>query len=89
MPTGELPDRDVTPFAELTSVITRDWLVQNSPEDIVAYTNDFGMARDLVSEMAMSLSLCPVHFIDWAICFDDEDPECGQVRAIFPQSHDT
>jgi hypothetical protein len=46
-------------------------------------------SRDEVTEMAMSMSLCPIHFVDWAICFDDEDPECDQVRAIFPHCHDT
>lgn len=46
-------------------------------------------ARDLLSELAMGLSLCPLHFVDWAICFDDQDPECGQIRAVFPYGHDT
>lgn len=45
--------------------------------------------RDHLSRMAMELSLCPIHFWDWAICFDDELPECEQIRAIFPHSHDT
>jgi hypothetical protein len=30
-----------------------------------------------------------MHFVDWAICFDDENPECEQIRTIFPHSHDT
>lgn len=45
--------------------------------------------RDKLTEFTMGMSLCPIHFIDWAICFDDEDPECAQVRTIFPHSHDT
>lgn len=45
--------------------------------------------RDAISELAMGLSLCPMHFCDWASCFDDDDPECSQIRAIFPHSHDT
>lgn len=45
--------------------------------------------RDEVSQLAMDLSLCPMHFVDWAICFDDEDPTCEQIRAVFPHSHDT
>ncbi len=45
--------------------------------------------RDQLSELAMELSLCPLHFIDWAICFDDANPECSQIREIFPYSHDT
>lgn len=54
----------------------------------VVSTYKYG-GRDKMSEVAMSLSLCPLHRIDWAICFDDETPECSQIRAIFPQSHDT
>lgn len=45
--------------------------------------------RDEISTIAMELSLCPMHFGDWAGCFDDENPECEQIRAIFPHSHDT
>ena len=45
--------------------------------------------RDEISHLAMQHSLCPVHYVDWAICFDDEDPECAQIRAIFPHGHDT
>ena len=46
-------------------------------------------SRDAISELAMSMSLCPVHFIDWAICFDDEPMDCRQIRALFPYGHDT
>lgn len=45
--------------------------------------------RDEISTIAMQLSLCPLHFCDWASCFDDEDPDCAQIRAAFPHSHDT
>lgn len=44
---------------------------------------------DELSNLAMEFSLCPIHFVDWAICFDDENPECDQVRRIFPNHHDT
>lgn len=47
-----------------------------------------GYYRDEITDFALSMSLCPIHFVDYAICFDDEDPECYQVRAIHP-SHDT
>lgn len=33
-------------------------------------------------------SLCPIHAIDYAICFDDETAECAQIRITCP-SHDT
>lgn len=45
--------------------------------------------RDDLSHLLMQHSLCPMHFCDWAICFDDDDPECSQIRAIFPHGHDT
>ncbi len=49
----------------------------------------YNLGRDHLSNLAMSLSLCPIHFVDWAICFDDQPAECSQVRFIFPKSHDT
>lgn len=45
--------------------------------------------RGELSELAMAMSLCPMHFCDWAACFDDETEECSQIRAIFPHNHDT
>lgn len=44
--------------------------------------------RDDVSRLALDYSLCPIHFCDYAICFDDDDAECAQIRAVFP-SHDS
>lgn len=43
---------------------------------------------ELRTELALAESLCPMHFIDYAICFDDNDPECAAIRHIHP-SHDT
>jgi hypothetical protein len=36
----------------------------------------------------LGLSLCPIHNVDYAACFDDDDPTCAQVRLIHP-GHDT
>lgn len=47
-----------------------------------------GNARERLTHIALALSLCPVHLVDYAICFDDDDAECAQVRIIHP-SHDT
>lgn len=44
--------------------------------------------RDELTEVLLRHSLCPVHRCDYAICFDDCDPECAQVRMIHP-GHDT
>jgi hypothetical protein len=48
---------------------------------------DPGM-RELLTDTALDLSLCPLHLVDYAICFDDENPECASIRTIHP-SHDT
>ena len=40
--------------------------------------------RQFISDLAMGLSLCPMHLLDYAICFDDEDPECAIIRKYFP-----
>jgi len=45
-------------------------------------------ARQSLSLLALDNSLCPMHMIDYAICFDDDDPDCAMIRAFFP-SHDT
>jgi hypothetical protein len=44
--------------------------------------------RETLTEYALSVSLCPIHFVDYAICFDDRNEGCEQVRAIHP-AHDT
>lgn len=40
--------------------------------------------RESLTDLLLSLSLCPIHFCDYAICFDDDDPECAQIRLIHP-----
>ncbi len=49
----------------------------------------YNLSRDELSMTMLEYSLCPLHFIDFAICFDDDDPDCAQIRTIFPASHDT
>lgn len=46
-------------------------------------------SRDDITTLAIEQSLCPLHFVDWAICFDDQDASCAQIRAIYPHHHDT
>lgn len=43
---------------------------------------------EAMTSLLLQHSLCPIHRVDYAICFDDDDPECAQVRAIHP-GHDT
>lgn len=44
--------------------------------------------REMLTDACLSLSLCPVHLIDYAICFDDEPDACAAVRLIHP-THDS
>jgi len=44
---------------------------------------------DLTDLCINDLSLCPIHLVDWAICFDDQPDDCSQVRFIYPDNHDT
>lgn len=44
--------------------------------------------REFVTELALRLSLCPHHLHDYAICFDDSNPECAMIRHIHP-GHDS
>jgi hypothetical protein len=44
--------------------------------------------REYLTQLCLERSLCPLHTRDYAICFDDEDPECDQIRIIHPL-HDT
>lgn len=55
---------------------------------LIVSTYEYG-GRDRLTEYCRRLSLCPIHFVDWAICFDDQPADCSQVRAIYPTSHDT
>jgi hypothetical protein len=43
---------------------------------------------DRMTALLLDNSLCPMHAIDYAICFDDDEPDCAAIRAIHP-SHDT
>lgn len=44
--------------------------------------------REGLTTLALSQSLCPLHFVDYAICFDDLDPQCEAIRKVHPD-HDT
>jgi hypothetical protein len=50
--------------------------------------DEFDWMREVITEWALSDSLCPIHFCDYAMCFEDDDPECATIRLIHP-SHDT
>lgn len=72
----------------------------NAPEDmtaeegwqivelLTAVTLDPHGGAEEITTLRLGLSLCPLHGGDYAICFDDDDPECAAIRAIHP-NHDT
>ena len=71
------------PFDLLAGQILRNWMVDSDAEEILEYASDLGVNRREVTEMALKQELCPIHFADFAGCFDDLDPECEQVRVIY------
>lgn len=76
-----------TVLDRLTKLVT-DLLLFAEHREPNTYIIDPIPHRELLTELALGLSLCPVHLRDYAICFDDEEPSCRKVRAIHPQ-HDS
>lgn len=56
--------------------------------DAIRYMITDSTQRESLTELLLESSLCPLHRIDYAICFDDDDPECAAIRTIHP-SHDS
>lgn len=56
--------------------------------DLLALIRTDPYSIHFLSQLRLDQSLCPLHHCDYAACFDDDDPECATIRAIFP-SHDT
>lgn len=54
---------------------------------IPADGNDWRRREKLTAEL-LAESLCPLHRVDYAICFDDQNLECAAIRTIHP-SHDS
>lgn len=56
------------------------------PEDVAADLLEKARSLDTdnLSMERLDWSLCPLHGRDYAICFDDEDPECEAIRECFP-----
>jgi hypothetical protein len=80
------------------SMTMRNLLIDLNDND--AYDNPYAtIMRDCInalidddphtlSMLRLDFSLCPMHAIDYAICFDDDDPDCAAIRNCFP-NHDT
>jgi hypothetical protein len=65
----------------------RDCLVNGDQDGLIASTLT-KLDRDGLTQVALEVSLCPLHMCDYAICFDDGNPECAPIRVIHP-GHDT
>lgn len=85
-------DFDATPFRDINAANN----IPDAPEyaydtmrALLATIDAYPYHRDDLTRLALDASLCPLHFIDFAICFDDDDNECAAIRTIYPHSHDT
>ncbi len=54
----------------------------------IDYLRTDSFAIQYLSELRLAHSLCPIHHCDYAICFDDDEPECATIRTYFP-NHDS
>lgn len=88
-----LIDRDAPALRELLTNPSDDddtpQYAYDTMRALLATIDAYPYSRDDLSQLALDYSLCPLHFIDFAICFDDDDPDCEPIRIIFPHSHDT
>lgn len=90
-----LIDRDAQPRAEPADTAYPKMRMLDDDPDAYAFIRALLARIDAapymtqrLSMLALDHSLCPMHFIDYAICFDDDDPDCASIRDLFPD-HDT
>lgn len=81
-----LIDRDYTPTD--TELDCPDYAYATM-RYLLAIIDAYPYNRETLTKLLLDNSLCPLHAIDFAICFDDDDPECAAIRTIYPHSHDT
>lgn len=86
-------DPDLDRYLDLREMMTSDPdddIQSDCPSDAhdQLRTLILALSTDARSTLALDLSLCPLHFIDYAACFDDDDAECAAIRTCFP-SHDS
>lgn len=76
---------DLHEFAHLNQNARRSLI---AARDAIATNIAIAYNRDELTDALLHFSLCPLHAIDYAICFDDDDDDCAYIRMIHP-SHDT
>lgn len=80
-----LIDRDATPTDD---TFDPPAFAYDTLRALLATIDAYPYSRDDLTKLLLDNSLCPMHAIDYAICFDDDEPECAAIRTIHP-SHDT
>lgn len=86
-----LIDRDATasaPRADDPFPLDAPDFIYDALRALLAMIDAAPYQTDRMTALLLDNSLCPMHAIDYAICFDDDDPDCAAIRTIHP-SHDT
>jgi hypothetical protein len=93
----------LTPDTDDNLLITRTLLIHNDLDACRMLHDDADLSdadtisrllriiaddRELLTTLLLDYSLCPLHTIDYAICFDDDNDECLHIRIIHP-AHDS
>lgn len=85
-----LIDRNYSPSSDMRDPFPLDapLFIYDHLRALLAIIDAADYMTDRMTALLLDNSLCPMHAIDYAICFDDDDPDCAAIRIIHP-SHDT
>lgn len=84
-----LIDRTATPTEQpIPALADPPAYIYDTMRSLLAIIDAYPYNTDDMTKLLLDNSLCPMHAIDYAICFDDDEPDCAAIRAIHP-SHDT
>lgn len=83
-----LCDRNYDPTPYRDSNFDADDAIYDFIRHLLATIDAAEYQTQRLSMLYLDHSLCPMHHGDYAACFDDDDPDCAQIRAYFPD-HDT
>jgi hypothetical protein len=81
-------DYDPTPYRTSPSNFDADDAIYTFIRHLLSLIDAAEYQTQRLSMLYLDHSLCPMHHIDYAACFDDDDAECATIRAYFPE-HDT
>lgn len=84
-----LIDRTATPTDQpIAALADPPAYIYDTLRALLAIIDAYPYSTEHLTKLLLDNSLCPMHAIDYAICFDDDEPDCAAIRAIHP-SHDT